>query len=299
MRRMGDSEKGVRPFSGRGRRAPVTYRGTPSCSEAGIPTCVALITGCDDRTRLGAALHGTAAVTFVAAVGDVLPLLRGDRLTVRAVVLEAHDAAGRPTAGLARQITRLFPATPVIGYCSLRAEGSQDILALASAGVHELIFKEMDEHAALLRNLLRSAEQASAAHVVLNHLGEGLPARIRPLVEYCLTNPEEAHSVDQVARALGINRKTLLNRCSALGFPPPGAVIAWSLLLLTTALLAAPGVTVERVAVQLNYPSATALRNMLKRHTGLRPTDLRRAGALAELCTRFLARHARDAGGSR
>lgn len=238
--------------------------------------------------RLRGALAGTADVTFVEAVGEVLQALRADSSAIRAVLLEAHDASGRPAAGLARQVTRLFPAMPVIGYCSLRSEDSQDIIALSSAGVHELIFRHQDDHAVLLRGILQSAEQACTADLVMHHLGEALPPRMRPIIEYCLTNPEQAHSVDAVARALGVNRKTLVNHCRAAGFPPPGAVVAWCLILLTTGLLATPGVTVERVAIQLNFPSATALRNMLKRYTGLRPGDLRTANALDELCARFV-----------
>jgi AraC-like DNA-binding protein len=246
--------------------------------------------------RLRAALTGIADVTFVESVGDVLSMLRADQSAFRAVLLEAHDAAGRPAAGLARQVTRLFPSVPVIGYCSLRAEESHDIIALSSAGVHELVFKHQDDHAVLLRGILSSAEQACTADLVLHHLGGDLPARIRPLVEYCLTNPEEAHSVDEVARALGVNRKTLVNHCRAAGFPPPGTVVAWCLILLTTGLLATPGVTVERIAIQLNFPSATALRNMMKRHTGLRPAELRTAAALEELCARFTRLDERMAG---
>jgi len=280
-------KKGL-PYSGRVCQAPVTYRGSASCNGANVPKCLALVIGVDDRRRLRSALLGTADATFVASVAEVLQALRADRSAIRAVVLEARDASGRPTAGLARQITRLFPATPVIGYCSLRAEDSQDIIALSSAGVHELLFKHQDDHATLLRTILLSAEQACVADLVLHHLGTRLPPRIRPLVEYSLTNPEEAHSVEQVARALGVHRKTLVNQCKVEGFPPPGAVIAWCLLLLTAGLLAAPGVTVERIAVQLNFPSATALRNMLKRYTGLRPAELRGATALESLCARFL-----------
>ena len=91
-----------------------------------------------------------------------------------------------------------------------------------------------------------------------------------------------------MARALGVHRKTLANHCRAEGFAPPGTVVAWCLILLTTALLATPGITVERIAMQLNFPSGTALRNMLKRHTGLRPIDLRTPTALVEMCVRFL-----------
>lgn len=103
-----------------------------------------------------------------------------------------------------------------------------------------------------------------------------------------LDRADIAHSVGQVARALSVNRKTLVNHCQAEGFAPPGSVVAWCLILLTTALLATPGITVERIAMQLNFPSGTALRNLLKRHTGLRPIDLRTPTALAEMCGRFL-----------
>jgi AraC-like DNA-binding protein len=155
--------------------------------------------------------------------------------------------------------------------------------------VHELVFKQHDEHGALLVGVLASADRTCAGDLVMHHLDPRLPPRVRPLIEYCLMNPEHAHSVDHVARALALNRKTLANHCRAAGFPPPGAVIAWCLILLTTALLVSPGITVERVAMQLDFPSATALRNMLKRYTGLRPADLRNATALGTLCTRFLA----------
>jgi len=253
--------------------------------------CLALVSSPHDRDRLRAALLGCADVTFAATVAEVLQALRTDRNGIRALILEARDAAGRPAAGLARQVTRLFPTVPVIGYCSARTENSQEIIALASAGVHELVFKHQDDHAALLRDILARADQACVADLVLHHLGRQVPRRLRPLVEYCLANPEDAHSVAQVAHALGVHRKTLVNRCKAERFHPPGSVIAWCLLLLTVGLLATPGVTVERIAVQLNFPSATALRNMLKRHTGLRPAELRTDGALALLCARFLEGH--------
>jgi AraC-like DNA-binding protein len=284
---MSDSVSECRLLSGHARSSPVTYRGTPLPNGAIALKCLALVSSYDDRTRLRGALAGTAEPHFVGSVAEVLQVLRADHGSIRVVLLEAHDAAGRPAAGLARQVTTLFPAMPVVGYCSLRPEDSQDIIALSSAGVHELAFKQHDDHAVLLRTILLSAEKACVADLVLHELEGRLPVRIRPVVEYCLTNPEQAHSVDDVARALGVNRKTLANHCRAEGFPAPGAVVAWSLILLMAGLLASPGVTVERVAGQLNFSSATALRNLLKRYTGLRPAELRTPDAVATLCTRF------------
>lgn len=292
---MDDSGVRGRPLSGRVHDSPVTRGGAPSRHGTHPATCLALVTGWEDRARLRTALHGSAEVVFVTSVVDVLHAMRTDRTGIRAVILEARDASNRPSAGLARQVTRLFPTIPVIGYCSALAADSQDIIALSSAGVHELVFKKLDDHAALLRALLLSAEQACIADLVLHHLDAHLPMRVRSFVEYCLTNPEEAHSVNQVAYALGVNRKTLVNHCRTEGFPPPGTVVAWCLILLTVGLLSTPGVTVERISIQLNFSSSTALRNMLKRHTGMRPGELRTANALGELCARFLGIQAKHA----
>lgn len=284
---MGDSPKEDRPTSVRLPQAPVTYRGGASC-EGERELCLALVTDPRDRARLRDALANATELLFVASVADVLATLRADRPRVRVVVLDARDVAGRPTAGLARQVTHLFPAIPVIGYCDSGAEHSRDIVALASAGVHELLFKR-DDSAVVVRSILAAAQQACAADLVLTRLGWRLPLRLKPLVEHCLRNPEESHTVAQVARAMGVHRKTLVNRCAAEGAPSPGAIIAWCLLLLTAASLVQPGVTVEHMAMRLNFPSASALRNMLKRHTGLRPCDLRGEHGVDQLVTRFVA----------
>jgi AraC-like DNA-binding protein len=273
---------------GRVHQSPVTYRGASSCNGAAAATCLALVAHHDDRLRLRTALNGRVDVEFFAAVADVLHAVRSDRTAVRAVILEAHDANGRPAAGLARQLTHLFPGIPVIGYCSSRTDDSHEVIALASAGVHELLYKQQDDNIAMLAIVLQRAEQACIADVVLRQLDAELPPRIQPFIAYCLANPEHAHAVAPVAAALDVNRKTLFSYCRTAGFPPPSTVIAWCLILTAAGLLATPGVTVAQVAMQLDFPSASALRNMLKRYTGLRPAALRSPRALAELCRRFL-----------
>ena len=274
-----------RPTSMRGRQAAVTYRGGAS-REGTRAVCLALVTDAHDRARLRDALAAAAEILFVTSVADVLAALRADQARIRVVILDARDGAGRPTAGLARQVTQLFPAIPVIGYCDTGAEHSRDIVALASGGIHELLFKR-DSSPAAVRSVLTAAQQACAADLVLARLELVIPPRLRPFVEHCLVNPEESHTVARVARAMGVHRKTLVNRCRTEGAPSPGAIVAWCLLLLAATLLAAPGVTVERVAMWLNFPSASALRNMLRRHSGLRPRDLRGEQGIDLLLAQF------------
>ena len=57
-------------------------------------------------------------------------------------------------------------------------------------------------------------------------------------------------------------------------------MICWLRLLLVAHELEQPGYPVERIAVDFDFPSSTALRNMLKRYTGLRPAELRQNGGL-------------------
>ena len=52
-------------------------------------------------------------------------------------------------------------------------------------------------------------------------------------------------------------------------------------------LLDDPGRTIEQVALKLDFPSGAALRNMFKRYTGLRTTEVRENGGVRCLVHTF------------
>ncbi|MGH7718210.1 MAG: helix-turn-helix domain-containing protein [Gemmatimonadaceae bacterium] len=90
-----------------------------------------------------------------------------------------------------------------------------------------------------------------------------------PIVAYCLEHGHRALTVAEVARHLGLNRKTLLNRLAAARLSPPGAVISLCRLLHATRLLEDPRRSAESVALALHFSSAAHLRAMYRRYTGL------------------------------
>jgi AraC-like DNA-binding protein len=57
-------------------------------------------------------------------------------------------------------------------------------------------------------------------------------------------------------------------------------MIGWCRLLIAARVLDDPGRTVEQVALKLDFPSGAALRNMFKRYTGLRTTEVRENGGV-------------------
>jgi AraC-like DNA-binding protein len=86
---------------------------------------------------------------------------------------------------------------------------------------------------------------------------------------------------------MGVHRKTLVDRLKAAHLPSPRAMIGWCRLLMAARLLDDPGRTVEQVALKLDFPSGAALRNMFKRYTGLRTTEVRENGGVRCLLHAF------------
>jgi AraC-like DNA-binding protein len=200
----------------------------------------------------------------------------GQRL--RMLVVEPRDATGAPLAPVVRETRRRRPGVAIVGYCRARHPDSRDIIDLAGAGIHELIFRDATDFGLVLRQTLAHADQSCGAAQALEWIARLVPDELRPLVEYCLYFPHLSTSVPRVAAALGVHRKTLVNLCRRHGLPAPSVVIAWSRLLIVAHLLESQGVVVERIALALEYASATALRNTLRRYTGYRPAELRNDG---------------------
>jgi AraC-like DNA-binding protein len=95
-----------------------------------------------------------------------------------------------------------------------------------------------------------------------------------------------------------MHRKTLVNHCAQTGFPPPGWLLGWCRLLLAGHYLGMTTWTVESIARELGFSTATALRNMLKRYTELSPREVRVQGGLALMRMHFLRALAADRPGA-
>jgi AraC-like DNA-binding protein len=258
------------------------------------PVVVALVLGPDERRRISDAVRTRAVVRFVDRLDELLLTLRTEEQPILALLVEPRDRDDRQVAGTVRALRQRLPTLPIIGYCRIGHEHSAAIRELAVAGVHELVFRGVDDSGVMLRSVLSSAAHATVAEAVLDELLPLMPTPLHPFIQFCLTSPSHAHSVGGVAGALGINRKTLVNYCARANLPSPGRLLSWLRLLLAAHYLATTTRTVERIALQLDFASDTALRNMIKRYTGLRAQELRhRDGASVVLAhlVRALASH--------
>lgn len=239
---------------------------------------VALLITRADAARISAALR--PALVCVVTTTDELRRAVVDEPRCRAVIAVAHDVNGEPVGAALRAIATAWPRMPLLGYCGASARETDALRELTRAGVHELLFRDFDDLPALLRARIGRGEEACAAAAVLAAVHSILPASLRPLAQYVVQYPREDHSVARVASALGVHRRTLVTWTERAHAPPPRAVITWCRLLLAVELLQSPGLCIERIANGLEFPSASAFRNLCHRYLGMNPTALRDERAL-------------------
>jgi AraC-like DNA-binding protein len=231
------------------------------------------------RARLTEALRQEATVRFCERASEVVTLVETGLAGV--VVLDRRDRDGSPTLSTVKRVREEFPSIPIVLYCALSPDTSRDVLHFAKAGVDQLVFQGVDDLRTPLRGAVQAALDQVSAKSLLADLEPLVPANVVPFLKYCLEHARRDTSVEEVAEALGVHRKTLVDRLNAANLPSPSNFVSWSRLLLAARILEDPGRTVEQVALLLDFPSGTALRNMMKRYTGLKSSEVRQNGGVS------------------
>jgi len=224
--------------------------------------------------RIAAAFRPTN-VRLVFTLQELAAALHELGIRVVAVLAEARDAGDNPSGPVLTSLIAQFPGVPFLGYCGMGVSHAEELRELAKAGVHELVFRNLDDSPALLRAKLGRGVEACAGALVLRRLSAQLPETLHGVVAYCVSFPRESHEIEKVALALGVHRKTLVNWCQRAHAPPPSVLVTWVRLLLAVEILQTPGHAIERVANTLEFASGSAFRNLCQRYFGRRPAELR------------------------
>lgn len=243
------------------------------------PVVVALVIGAKCRARIRGGLSGRAHVLFCDLRAQLMKLAADARAT--AVIAEPRDGAGEDVSPAIVALRVGLPSVPVIAYIADDRASSGDILAMARAGVHDLVRAGFDDIDFSLGTALASATAAAATASARDELERLVPPDAWPFVSYCLTRSHAPISVRAAADALALDRRTLLRRLERAGLPPPSRIAGWCRVITAARLLDEPIYTLEQAALRLDFPSGTALRNMLVRYTGLRPREIRQNGGLS------------------
>lgn len=232
------------------------------------------------RARTASALKPYHRIRFFDRIGELQRFIATSPDEVAAIVVEMRDADGRSTRQAVAQMRAAGVRIPLLAYCRAGAEHSSEIRALVLAGVHDLLFEGIDDDGMALRAVFGQARRAQIGERAFAALATLLPRRLWPFARHVTSYPA-TQRVSEVASALGVHRKTLVNHSAQEGLPPPRELLAWCRLVVVGELLATTPRTLESIALELDFASDTALRNMIKRYTGVRATDIRTGGGLS------------------
>jgi AraC-like DNA-binding protein len=247
------------------------------------PTCV-IACGLDpiQMARITDAVRSSAVVTTPRSLEELYERLHDGLDQVDLVVIGTRQL-GSSIEEVVRNLRAARPRVPVVAYLSSATADTCTIPGLTEAGVNEIIVPGYNDERAALRAAVMAARRGCAAHWALRSLGAVLPSELRPFAERILADPTRITTVPELARRVGVNRKTVFNWCRRAGFVGPGELISWCRLALVAYYLETTRCSVDTIARDLGYPSATTLRNTLRRHVKTTATQLREDGGLAFL----------------
>ena len=275
-----------------GNHLPQRRPGDSSASESTSASLqarvAALVLGRLERARLQDAVRGRAILEPVDTVAALEQLVVRSVPRVAAVIAEPFDLHRTPVAPTIARLRAEYPGVALIGLCQPAHKYSTEIVALVHAGVHELVFRGVDDTKEALRQTLARASQTSAAREVLNALRPHLTTDAVVIVETTLQYAWADFTSRSLAQVLGMNVKTLVKQCRGCGLPTPGALLNWIRLMVVAYLLDAEGRALEHVASAFGLESASPLRNLMKRYTGLRSLEVRAGGGVKVVIDAFL-----------
>ena len=235
-------------------------------------TIVAIVADHVARARIVAAGESDFHVEFCDRAPDAIGLIRSR--PVGLLVVAPRDAAGTTTASTVAVLRDLDPALRIVAYG--RAEGAEGhaLFALAACGARTVVIRDRED----APEAFRSALHAQAP----DQLQEKLESRISSLRHpgaraalSWLVHATGSPGLGDLARALSVKPRTLLNWFATEGLRSPAHVIALLRLLRVALAARDPRHTFEELANTFGFGSVANLRKRLHRHAGLRLHDLR------------------------
>lgn len=214
------------------------------------------------------------------ACDDWGSLLRAcERQAVRVAVIDIF-AGSQANFDRVRHLKQRLPRLTLIAYIGFVAERAHDLFDAGRQGMDALVLADQDDAPRSLLSLIERAESRSLGAVVRAAL-DGVDPTTRDAVLLAVTRAHERLSPEGLARLLALPRRTVSQRLANAGFPAPQRLLSWGRLIVAAHLLEDRHRSADRIAVALDFPSGSALRNICQRYVHATPSEIRARGGAA------------------
>ncbi|MGH7620251.1 MAG: helix-turn-helix domain-containing protein [Gemmatimonadaceae bacterium] len=186
-------------------------------------------------------------------------------------------AGGRANFERVRHIKQRLPRLTLIAYVAFAADRAHDLFDAGRQGMDGLVLADQDDAPRALLALIEHAESRSLGTIVRAALDAVDPMTLDAVL-LAVTRAHEGLSPDQLARLLALPRRTVSQRLANSGFPPARRLLTWGRLIFAGHLLEDHHRSADRIAIALEFPSASAFRNTCQRYLKLTPQQIRARG---------------------
>jgi AraC-like DNA-binding protein len=226
--------------------------------------------------RLRAALRDRHELVICEAWPDLIRAC--EQRPVRVAVFDFFAGSrGGASFEHVRYLKQRLPRTTLIAYVAFTADRLHDIFDAGRQGVDALVVADVDDAPRALLAIVEQAESRSLA-VFLRRSLEGVDVSVADALLLSVSRAHERLSPEGLARLLVLPRRTVSQRLSTSGFPPPQRLLTWGRLIVAAHLLEDAHRSADRVAVSLDFPSGSAFRNTCQRYLHARPREIRQRG---------------------
>jgi len=232
------------------------------------------------RRKLESSLRDAAEIRWFNSFVDLREALETEIQRVIVAVVEMTDPTGASAHGFARSLADLYPGIGVVVYRRMVADSEADVCQLGAAGVHDILLDGLTDEGFIARAIILDACRRGAADLVMQELKRFVPDRLIPFAEAVVRNPGKG-SIGAISQHLNVHRQTPNTWCKKERYLRPEELLVWCRLLLVAAMLELTSRTLDSIAIELDYASATSLRNQLKNYTGMTATQIRATGLSA------------------
>lgn len=187
-----------------------------------------------------------------------------------------------------RQLKQRLPRLTMIAYVIMASDRAHDLFDAGRQGMDGLVIADDDDSPRALLALVEQAESRSLAATVRQSVEHADPT-VRDAVLLCVTRAHERLSPEALARLLALPRRTISQRLSVAGYPPPQRLITWGRLVVAAHLLEDKHRSADRIASSLDFPSGSAFRNACQRYLRATPGEIRARGGAAFVMDRMRA----------
>jgi len=188
-----------------------------------------------------------------------------------------------------RMIREVSPHVPIIGHVDLSPTAVHSLVDLARAGGDEIVIHGSENLPGRILEILKRTTSHRVADLVAKELGNHQNPLLQGVVVSSMRHGRESCGVDTLAADLGLSRRTLSKKLAEAGLPPASQILSWSRLIQAAGCLQSSDCSIEAVGLGLGFGSATALRNMLRRYTGMCCQEIRTPEGLSKIIVMFCA----------